>query len=232
MAGKYLTCQHFLQGKWLAYLQGWQHAGSLVVVIFLITAFYIHFQKAVKGYHFTGSYQVFVAGGDANGYGGLLQFGIGHLAGDGTFPYQLVETGGLAVEAGTVLPKIGRPDGLVGLLGTGSLGLILAYFYILLAIGLANLTGGSGNGFLRQVGGVGTHVGNQPVFIELLCQPHSLRYRIAQLTRGFLLQGRGGKGCSRALLARFFLQVGNGKNRLFTLFQKGFGFFLVFELVR
>ena len=72
------------------------------------------------------------------------------------------------------------------------------------------------NGLLRQIDGVGTHVGDQTdgltadiqPFIQLLGDPHGATGRESQLARGLLLERGGGKrGCGVAFALLFLDRV-------------------------
>ena len=92
--------------------------------------------------------------------GGLLKLCIGHLCGDGTFPYQFVETAlGCSAFDGLTI-HIGGTYGLVGFLGAFDLGLEIAQRMVLLSHGVNdNLLAGS-KAEAREIRRVGTHIGD------------------------------------------------------------------------
>src|SRR5436190_7604054 len=63
-------------------------------------------------------------------------------------------------------------------------------------------------GGIAQAYTVGTHIGNMPVLVQLLSDQHGLCHAVTQLSRGFLLQGRGGKWRGRGTFSRFNANVG------------------------
>ena len=129
-----------------------------------------------------------------------LSLGVGHLAGHGALPDQVVEAELLTAELLGHLRRsaegvTGRTDRLVGLLR----GLLLAR---VLTWGLrdefgtvefGHLFASGGDRLPGQRRGVRTHIGDVAVLVERLRRAHGLTCAHAQLAAGFLLQGRGGE---------------------------------------
>ena len=71
---------------------------------------------------------------DTNRYRCLLDFGISHLTGDSTFPYQLIQTLLLGRALNFNFVHIGRTDSLVGLLSTFRTGVVLTSLTVFLTV--------------------------------------------------------------------------------------------------
>ena len=103
--------------------------------------------------------------------------------------------------------EIGRPDRLVRFLRILDLALILARLVGheagVVAVGDRPARGADRLG--RHVDAVGPHVGDQPVLVERLGDPHRVAGRKAELARRLLLQGRGGERRRRVLGERLGL---------------------------
>ena len=67
------------------------HFGQFFAVftLFVVTAFFIHAQKACEGLHLSGYAEY--AFSDGNIDGGLVEFGGRHLTGNGALPNHLVQ---------------------------------------------------------------------------------------------------------------------------------------------
>ena len=76
---------------------------------------------------------------------------------------------------------------------------------VLRPIGLLNGRFCSRQGILRQVGAVGTHVGNLSRLVEFLGYLHGLCYRKIQFAGSLLLKCGGSKWGCRALFGGLFL---------------------------
>src|SRR5690554_400798 len=140
--------------------------------------------------------ELIALGLDGQGAGEVLR--RRHLAGHELAPDQLVEAFGVALHAGQVRgtpSHLGGANGLVGLLSAllagvavGGLGQVARPE--LLADEVAHAL----HRVLREVGGVGTHIGDVARLVEALGQHHGLLHREAEPAAGGLLQGRGDKG--------------------------------------
>ena len=124
---------------------------------------------------------------------------IGHLRGDRALPDEVVEAGLVAREPqflGGGHAGAGRPDGLVRLLGSLGLGVELLGLGREILVAVAVHDGGTNrtDRLLREVGRVGTHVGDVTVLVELLRGRHRARRRHAELAVGLLLHRAGGEG--------------------------------------
>src|SRR5690606_22352648 len=145
-----------------------------------------------------------------------------HLRSDGTLPDQFVEPLLVSVSRGLCLRKVRRADGFVRLLSAFVFSSELPGLMILCSEGVFDGGLGGSHRILRQVGAVGTHVRDLTGFVQLLSDRHGLRDREVELSRSFLLQGRSGKGSSRGLFGRLFLEIGYGKIRLQALLEEVF----------
>ena len=106
---------------------------------------------------------------------------------------------------------------------------ILADLAVFLTPELDNLLLAGVDAKTRQVHGVGTHIGNQSVFIEMLCNHHRLTHREAQFAGCFLLQGGCGEGRGRHTLQRLLLDVSDTELCRLALFQELLHLFVGFE---
>ena len=110
-----------------------QHALGLFLVV-VVGAFHVYFQEAVELHLFTAALERQFGAADANLYLGLLQFGVGHLAGYGALPDQFVQSalGALGIDA--LAAQVGRTNGFVGFLCAFGLGLVAAHLVVFGAI--------------------------------------------------------------------------------------------------
>ena len=132
---------------------------------------------------------------DANRNG--LAGGVGHLRSNGALPDQLVDPSFrlcdlLGHRCWRLELLASWTDGLVGLLGVLRLGGVLAWLVgeVLAAEIVGDYLTGRSNRCGRQRGRVGTHVGDQALFVERLRSTHSHRRAHSELAAGFLLEGR------------------------------------------
>ena len=134
---------------------------------------------------------------------------IFHLAGDGSFPDQVVEPEVISFELSFELfgtPELGRwPDGLVGLLGVLDLVLVETGLggKVFCSVEFRHQSANTRDSLLGQADRVGTHVGDVPVLVQPLGRAHGSLCRHAKLPVSILLQGAGGEGGGRALCIRF-----------------------------
>ena len=75
---------------------------------------------------------------DGDVYSGLLHFGVGHLRSHCASPYEVVELLLLCVSVDGAVADICGADCLVCLLGAFGMGVVMAYFQILLSIAVAD----------------------------------------------------------------------------------------------
>ena len=185
----------------------------LVVVCRVVRTFDIEFQESVEQY-FCGLYGKFL-GSLVRGYlyVSAADPGICHLACHCPLPYQLIQLllFRSALNAGVLYES--RSDGFVRFLRSLCLGLVLSAFVILFPEGLADVFLGSVQREGGQVGGVGTHVGDVPFFIQLLSDAHGAADGHAQLPRCLLLKQGSGEWRCRCADAVFLLDAGYGEIR-------------------
>ena len=139
--------------------------------------------------------------------GGLLDDGVGHLAGQGALENELVQPALVALALKGGGGHVGRADGLVGLLGAGVLGLEDAALVVVLAVARGDVGLGGVEGEVGQVGGVRSHVGDAAGLIQPLGDLHGAGDREAELPGGLLLEGGGGERSRRLALGRLALHA-------------------------
>ena len=162
-----------------------------------------------------------------------LALGVGHLAGHGALPDQVVETefvtgqlfGHLCRGAERVT---GGADRLVGLLRGLLLARVLArrLGYEFGSVEFGHLLPCGRDGLARQCRGVGAHIGDVAVFVQRLRRAHGLTGAHAQLASGLLLQRRGGEWCGGTAGVGLRLHRGHGQRILGAAVQfggEGFG---------
>src|SRR3546814_13013659 len=66
-------------------------------------------------------------------------------------------------------------------------------------------------GFARHLHAIGPHIGDQPVLVELLGEPHGVAGREVELPRRLLLEGRGGEGRLRVERLRLGFDRGDAE---------------------
>ena len=91
---------------------------------------------------------------------------------------------------------------------------------ILLAKELDDLLLGLRQRLTRQIDRVGTHIGDQTLLVQTLCQRHRLRHRHTQLTTCLLLQGRGGERRCGNTLRRLLLTLHDGETCALAAFEE------------
>ncbi|MCY1518680.1 hypothetical protein D9M68_534030 [compost metagenome] len=169
-----------------------------------------------------------LAGSDADAGGQVL--GRRHLAGDELAPDQVVEALGITLHAGQLgrlEVDVGRADGLVRFLGA-----FLARIEVRLGrqVFLAELAVDEAthhvDGVGREVGRVGTHIGDVAGLVETLGHHHGLLHAEAEAVARRLLQGGGNEGRGRTTGGRFVLALGDRIGRRLELLQgrHGLGF--------
>ena len=130
---------------------------------------------------------------DRNFHGHALH--IRHLRCDRALPNQFVQLIFLRIQlrpelrrGGKLFP--GRADSLVGLLRILHLTVVAArrIRHMILAKQSDRLLPGGLQALLRQGCGVGTHIGDVPVFVQSLRHPHGALRRVVQLPARLLLQ--------------------------------------------
>ena len=84
------------------------------------------------------------------------------------------------------------------------------------------------HGLMAQLGGIGTHIGNQAGFVEMLRQHHSLFDTKTETKAGRLLQRRGDKGWIGILLGGRLLEIRDDVFGFLQLNQGCIGLLLVF----
>ena len=154
----------------------------------VVMPFGIHAQEALELYHLACGGECRGQRAGADFYSSLLDACVGHLRSYGSLSDECVEflflCGGV-VDDGLV--HVGGTYGLVRFLGALRRGVELAHVQIFVAERVAYLRRYGGDGFVRQVERVRTHVCYVTVLVQMLGHHHRLRYREAQLAGGLLL---------------------------------------------
>ena len=205
------------QGKFLVRVQLRQSGsrgrgrdlGVFAVVALLVAAFFVGGEEARFGDNRSRGREFGLVGGDAaaglNLHRDGCADGVIHLAGQGAFENQLIKLqfrrvqlrgqGGRQTEGVS-----GWANRLVGFLGTLGLGFIESGLcrHRVLAVTRSRQGTRRGNGLLRQIHRVGTHIGDEAVFVQGLGGAHGVAGIHPQFARGFLLQRRSGERRGRA----------------------------------
>ncbi len=126
---------------------------------------------------------------------------VGHLRRQRPLPDQVVEPQVGAPQVALELlrrapPVARRADGLVRFLGVLHRAAVLAgsLGQVVVAVQLAHLGAGRGDGLVRERDRVGPHVGDVAPLVEALGRPHHLARGHGQLAPALLLQRRGDEG--------------------------------------
>ena len=188
-----------------------------VIIVAVVFAFLIQLEKTVKfDYLAVGAQHNFGIGGNrVDDY--FVQNRRVHLAGNGTFPYKLIQLISVSVEFCfhflRRIHNVRGTDGFVRFLSVFRLGFIFfcRFGQVSFAKIFQNCISAGADGFLRQVDGIGTHISDVTVFIKFLCHLHGLLCRKAKFTGGFLLQSGGGKRRRRIAVGLFTLDIGDTK---------------------
>jgi hypothetical protein len=213
----------------LAHAQRRQLAAFVVGVVafrrglrLLVAAFFVHGEETrVDHGGAGGAKRVRLAGREIDGDG--VERGVDHLAGHRALPDQLIQAQPVRIEERRDrlggAQRRGRADRLVRFLRVLGLGLVLvrARRQGVLAEVARDQLAQFGHRFFRQMGRIGTHVGNQ-AHRALVAQGHALVQLLrdahgaageAELACGFLLQGGSGERRCRTALALLALHVGD-----------------------
>ena len=133
----------------------------------------------IEFHYFAGSAKLFVASFDVDADGCFLQLCVGHLAGDGSLPNELIQALFLRRAGYGVGGHDCRPDGLVSLLCALGVGVICSALMIGFSHSLGNHFAATVEAKGREVHRVGTHVGDVSGFIEVLSYGHGGCHREA-----------------------------------------------------
>ena len=215
--GEMLFGHQLAQGKRRIGLYRRQQPAVLILRFRIVAPFLVKLEEAGKADHAAGSAKAMaaIAGSDIDR--GAFQAGIGHLAGNGALPDQLVELVLLvaqhAAQAFGQAAHIGGTDRFMRFLGVFGLGLVgtRLFGHEFGAEFRADHPAGGIDGLPGQGDAIGPHIGDQPrgfaadvdALIQALGDVHGHLGAEAQLARGFLLQCRSGEGRLRAALDRF-----------------------------
>ena len=98
--------------------------------LLVVASLDVDFQESVEEDLLAGGQELPGDGLAADFHIGLLYHGIGHLAGDGPFPDEVVETLFCRCAFDVLIADVGRPDGFVGLLRAFHAGVVVAHLRI------------------------------------------------------------------------------------------------------
>ena len=161
-------------------------------------------QETVEHDNFALSFKDFVASRYSNSYRRALEFGGAHLARECTATDEIIELLVVVATADRFAGDVCRANGFVSFLGASTFGFKLTNGTIFDTIKPFNKVCSSGNRLPAQVDAVGTHVGDAPFLVELLCRVHGGAAAVSKLAVGFLLQGACSERRSGVAGARCF----------------------------
>ncbi len=153
-----------------------------------------------------------------------------HLAGHELAPDQLVQALGVTLHArqlARVGVDVGRTNRFVRLLRAFLTAIdVRRIRQVFLAEFVLDVSASHGHRVSRQVGRVGTHVGDVTGFVQTLGHHHGFLHAIAQAVARGLLQGRRDERRGRLAAGRFVFALGDAVGRNLELLQcrHGLGF--------
>src|SRR5262249_36048062 len=98
-----------------------------------------NFEETVKFNDLAFRLQVLIRFADIDVYHSALKLGMRHLAGNGAFPYKIIQPGFLCVFACFMVLEISRPYGFVSFLGAGCFSAVIPWKAVLLAVSPVDL---------------------------------------------------------------------------------------------
>ena len=187
--GEMLGCIDGLLGRAVTLGHGRQQTAILVLVI--IATFFVERQKSGEFDNLSIGSQTGLAGTVQHFHGCPLETGGGHLAGHRALQDEIIEFCMIAAADGT-FGETGRTDRFMRFLGIFGLALVYpgAVGNIARVIAVSDCLARGGNGTAVHLNAIGPHIGDRAIFIKLLGYTHGVAGGIAELARGFLLQGR------------------------------------------
>ena len=203
-----------LLGRAVALGHGRQQASVIVLVV--IAAFLVERQKAGELHNLAIGTQTRLSSPVEHLHRGAFEPGGRHLAGHGPFQDEIVELRMVAGADGGLGEACG-PDRFMRFLGILGLGLVDARAVRDIAgiIAVGDCLACSRNGAAIHLHTIGPHIGDRTIFIKLLGDPHGVAGGIAELARGFLLQGRGREGWRRIAGQRLGFDHFDGEQPVF-----------------
>jgi len=200
------------------------HAGALFVFRLFVAALLVEREKAGEEDNLAGRTENCPARSVGQLDGGAFQASRRHLARERPIIDKLVEARVIAGRSAR-LAEVGRTDCLVGLLRVLRLARVAARLvgHVAAVIAVRDRLASGADRLLRHVDAVGPHVGDQPVLVERLGDPHRVASREAELARGLLLKRRSGERRRRVLGEGFGLDRRNGEAAGFDLCLGGIG---------
>ena len=200
-----------------------QQPAFALIFGFGVHAFAVNPQKTVKEHHFARGHKLLLAARYVHADRGLLQLGVGHLAGQGAFANQRIEALLLRCAFNLLAAHIRGADGLVGLLCPLGVRVVVATLVVVGSHLLRNHRAASVEAEVGEIHRVRTHIGDKTCFVERLCHAHGHSHGEAQLAGGFLLERGGGEGWGGCALGgtlnhTFYDEIG-----LFARFEEVLG---------
>ena len=192
-----LLCRYFLAEHFLALLHRRQQAAFGLVLVVRVLALAVDLQETFELQHLAGGDELFRPSLRVDDGRGLFHAGIGHLAGEGAFPYQVVQAFLLGRAADRLALHVGGADGLVGFLCAFGVGVVVAGLVELFAHPLHDGRAAALQAEVGKVHRVGTHVGDETGLVQPLRHAHRLSDGESQFAGGLLLEGGGGEGRCR-----------------------------------
>ena len=171
-------CIEVLASRGIANSQNWQDNFSILNRgIGIVRPFDISPEEARKVNPFASGAEASIFHVNLDGDVGLA--GIGHLRGHGALPNQVVQRQLPPRQArllGRTETAPGWADGFVGFLRSLAFGGVLTWLgaEVVSSVFVLDAAPSSGNGLLRQVNRVGSHVGDVALFVQTLSRAHGV----------------------------------------------------------
>ena len=194
------------RGQIFSCLDLWKHSCCFFLVF--VARFHIYFEKPIKLNHFsTCNKFYFWRVWNQNFSLGLFCDSGSHLRSDGSLPDKLIEFFFTRVGTCNVVFHVGRSDTFMSLLCSLWFGCVMGYFWVFRTVFFCYLLFDCVDCKFWEIYRVGSHVGDESCFIELLSNLHGPCYREPKLSTGFLLKGWCRKRCWWTLFSGFNFDV-------------------------
>ena len=177
-----------------------QQPAFALIFGFGVHTFAVNPQKTVKEHHFARGHKLLLAARYVHADRGLLQLSVGHLAGQGAFANQRIESLLLRSAFNLLAAHICGADGLVGLLCSLGVRVVVATLVVVGSHFAGDDRAASVEAEVGEIHRVRTHIGDKTRFVERLRHAHGHSHGEAQLAGGFLLERGGGEGGSGGAL--------------------------------
>ena len=157
-------------------------------------------------------------------HSGAFQLRIGHLTSHGALPNQVVEPLFLCRALDFAPAHVGGANGFVCFLRALRVRVITSTLVVVRTHQFGDHRPYRIETEVGKIHRVGTHIGDQTRFIELLRHTHGRAHRKTNFTCCFLLQGRRGERRCRTAFRGFRGNGTDGETRIFTPFEEGLCF--------